>query len=103
MAKSSFEKLINSPIPLLIDFYADWCGPCKVFAPILKEIKEEIGDQARIIKINVDKNEALSQKLGIRSIPTTHLYLNGELKWEVPGVQTKTVILKKIHELLPER
>jgi thioredoxin 1 len=100
MTKSSFEKLIDSPTPLLIDFYADWCGPCKIFSPILKEIKEEIGDDARIIKIDVDKNQALSQKLNIMSIPTTHLYLNGELIWQVSGVQTKTVILKKIRELL---
>ena len=100
MAKSSFENLIQSPIPLLIDFYADWCGPCKVFAPILKEIKDEIGDEARILKINVDKNQNLSQKLNIMSIPTTHIYKNGELKWQVSGVQTKTVILKKIREFL---
>lgn len=99
MAKGAFEKLIQSEKPLLIDFYADWCGPCKVFAPILAEIKDELGDSARIIKIDVDKNPAISKKLNIMSIPTTHLYQRGELKWEVSGVQTKTVILNKIRAL----
>lgn len=100
MARTSFENLIQSDKPVLIDFYADWCGPCKVFAPILKEIKEELGDTARIVKIDVDKNSAISNKLGIRSIPTTHLYLKGELIWQVSGVQTKQAILKKIRALI---
>ncbi len=100
MAKDAFERLIQSEKPILIDFYANWCGPCKVFAPILKEIKEEIGDEARIIKIDVDKNQEISKKLKIMSIPTTQIYQKGELKWEASGVQTKPLILKKLRDLL---
>lgn len=103
MSKGNFEKIINSEKPVLIDFYADWCGPCKSFAPILQTIKDEIDEKARVIKINVDKNEALSQKLNIRSIPTIQLYQAGELKWEASGVQTKALILKKIEDLLASK
>lgn len=100
MSKGSFEKLVNSDKPVLIDFYADWCGPCKVFGPILQDIKDTLGESARVIKIDVDKNQPLSKKLGINSIPTIHLYLRGELIWESQGAQTKALVLKKVNELL---
>ncbi len=98
MASSSFEKLISSEKPIMIDFYADWCGPCKVVAPILEELKEELGDTVRIIKIDVDKNQAISQKLQVQSIPTMMIYQNGELKWRTAGVQTKALMKKKLEE-----
>ena len=100
MPSSSFEKLIASDQPIMIDFYADWCGPCKVVAPILKELKEELGDKVRIIKIDVDKNQAISQKLQVQSIPTLMIYQNGDLKWRTAGVQTKALMKKKLEELL---
>lgn len=100
MAKSSFEKLIESERPILIDFYADWCGPCKMVTPILKEIKEEMQDSVRIIKIDVDKNQSISQKLQVMSIPTLMIYQNGEQKWRTQGVQTKALIKKKLEALL---
>ncbi|NNF35246.1 MAG: thioredoxin [Saprospiraceae bacterium] len=100
MASSSFEKLISSDKPVMIDFYADWCGPCKVVAPILKELKKELGDQVRIIKIDVDKNQSISQKLKVQSIPTLMIYQNGDLKWRTAGVQTKALMKKKLEELL---
>ena len=96
MSKASFQSLINSEKPVLIDFYADWCGPCKAFAPILKEIKKEIGDQARILKINVDNNPSISQQLEIRSIPTLMIYKNGEVFWRVAGAQSKQAVLNKL-------
>jgi len=100
MAKSTFEKLISSEKPILIDFYADWCGPCKVVGPTLKEIKKEMGNVVRIIKIDVDRNQELSQKLSVRSIPTLMIFQNGEQKWRTQGVQTKALIKKKLTELL---
>ncbi len=88
MKKTSFSDLINSPKPVIIDFYADWCGPCKVFHPILDELKEEMGAKIRVIKIDVDKNQALSSKLQVRSIPTVMIFQNGEAKWRAAGVQS---------------
>ena len=100
MPTSSFQKLINSDVPILIDFYADWCGPCKIVAPRLKEIKKELGDKIRIIKIDVDKNQKISGELGVQSIPTLMLYQKGELKWRTAGAQTKALMMKKLQELL---
>ena len=100
MAKGKFEKLIASEKPVMIDFYADWCGPCKIVAPLLTEIKAELGDKIRVIKIDVDKNQGISQQLEVRSIPTLMIYQNGELKWRTQGAQTKALMKKKLEELL---
>ncbi len=100
MAKSSFKDLINSDTPLLIDFYADWCGPCKQFAPIIDELKDEMGDTVRVIKIDVDKNQPLSQKLKVMSIPTVMIYQNGERKYEGKGMHTKDDLMRKLKALL---
>jgi len=100
MAKSSFSDLINSERPLLIDFYADWCGPCKQFAPIIDDLKDDMGDVVRIIKIDVDKNQSLSQKLKVMSIPTVMIYQNGERKYEGKGMHTKEDLKQRLEKLL---
>ena len=76
---SKFNDLINSHTLVLVDFYADWCGPCKAMAPHLETLKTEYGDELKIIKINTEKNQQLSAQFNIRSIPTLHLYKNGQL------------------------
>ena len=89
MAKKSFNDIINSDKPVLVDFYADWCGPCQALAPVLQEVKSEIGDKGSIVKINVDKNPQLSGALGVKSIPALFLFKNGEVKWKALGWKSK--------------
>ncbi len=96
MAKVGFTELINADRPILIDFFATWCGPCKMLAPILKEVKADLGKKVRVIKIDVDKNEKLAKQLGIMSMPTLQLYQNGKLLWETMGVQTKQAITTQV-------
>ncbi len=87
-----FNSIINSKKPVLVDFYADWCMPCKQVTPILKQVKAELKDQVRIIKVNVDKNPAIATKFQIRNIPTLILFKEGEVKWKVAGVRQKSEI-----------
>lgn len=96
MAKTSFNDLIASEKPVLIDFYADWCGPCKAMAPILEELKEEVGDDARVVKINVDKNPNISEALQIRGIPTFMVFQNGDLKFRASGMMGKMQLKEAI-------
>ncbi len=93
---ASFSELIGGQKPTLVDFYADWCGPCKVLSPIIQEIKNEQGKEIRVIKIDVDKNQALSTKLKVSGIPTIMIYKQGKLLWRESGVQTKHAILTQL-------
>jgi len=97
--KSSFTDIIKSDIPVLIDFYADWCGPCKSLAPILKQVKEELGDKVKIVKIDVDKNQPLATKYQVRGVPTMIIFKNGQQMWRQSGVLPKEEIKNKITSL----
>jgi thioredoxin 1 len=84
MAK--FENVVRSARPVIVDFYTDWCGPCKQVPPILKEIKQELKERVRIIKVNVDKNPHIATKYQIRNLPTIMVFKEGEVKWTTMGV-----------------
>lgn len=87
--KGKFQDIISQDKPVLVDFYADWCGPCQMMAPVLKEVASELGDQVSIIKVDVDKNQPIAQQFGVRSIPTLILFKNGQIKVNKAGVMTK--------------
>ena len=94
--KLSFNKIIDSEIPVLVDFHADWCGPCKMLAPILKQVKDEIGEAVKIVKIDVDKNTSIASKFQVRGVPTMLLFKNGKQLWRQSGVLQKDEIIRII-------
>lgn len=83
------EKVVESDVPVLIDFWAPWCGPCRMLGPIVEEISKEVGDKARIFKLNVDENPETAQKYSITAIPTVLIFDKGEVKEQLVGVQPK--------------
>lgn len=98
MEKESFADIINGEVPVLIDFYATWCGPCQYQLPIMDEVASEMGGKARVLKVDIDKNQALASKLGIRSVPTLMIFKTGEVKWRVSGVKDKMELVKLLNE-----
>ncbi|MDP5100302.1 MAG: thioredoxin [Nonlabens sp.] len=92
----SFKELTNADIPVLIDFYATWCGPCQTMMPILEKLKDDMGDSIKILKIDVDKNKALATQFQVRGVPAFMIYKNGEQVWRGGGVQP----LHQLKELL---
>lgn len=93
---SKFSELINQDTPVLVDFFAEWCGPCKMLAPLLKQVKDELGDTISIIKIDVDKNQALAAKYQVRGVPTMLLFKNGKQVWRQSGLLQKEEIINII-------
>jgi len=92
--KGNFETIINDTKPVIVDFHALWCGPCKVQSPILKELAVELGDRVKVIKIDVDQNSSISSKYQIQSVPTLIVFKNGKPVWRHSGVVTKGELTK---------
>lgn len=101
--KTTFSDVINSDTPVLVDFYADWCGPCKMMSPILKKLKNEMGDRLNIIKIDTEKNADAAIKYQVRGVPTLILFHKGRILWQQSGVvqlnQLKQILNQKLQEL----
>lgn len=95
---SNFDQLIQSEKPILVDFFATWCGPCKMLSPILKEVKDQLGEQISIIKIDVDKNQQVAAQYQVRGVPTMILFQNGKQLWRQSGVVDKNTIVNIILE-----
>ena len=96
--KSSFSSIINSEKPVLVDFSANWCGPCKMLAPILKQVKDELGDSIKIVKIDVDVNQLFASKYQVKGVPTMLLFKNGKQLWRKSGVLQKEQIIDIIKQ-----
>ncbi len=102
MAKKSFQELISSPgMPVLVDFYADWCGPCKTMAPILQQVAQQFEGKVKIIKVDVDKNQAAAQQHRVQGIPTLILFHQGKALWRQSGVVPAPQLSQIIKQHLP--
>ncbi len=93
---SKFSELINQDKPVLVDFFAEWCGPCKMMSPILKEVKDNLKDRVSIIKVDVDKNQALAAKYQVKGVPTMLLFKKGKQVWRQSGVLQKNELINII-------
>ena len=95
---SKFSEIINSSTPVLVDFKAEWCGPCKMMTPILSEVKEELGDNIRIIKIDVDKNPAIASQYNVKGVPTLMIFREGNMLWRQAGLIQTAGLLSIIQQ-----
>lgn len=95
---ANFKELIEKNTLVLVDFSAEWCGPCQTLAPILKEVKEHFGDKLSIIKIDVDKNQLLARNFSIQGVPTLILYKSGQQAWRQSGLLTKSDLISIIQQ-----
>jgi len=91
--QGNFSSVIQSEIPVLVDFHAEWCGPCKVQSPILVELAREFSGKIKVIKIDVDKNQGIAGRFQVRSVPTLALFKNGQLLWRQSGLMNKNQLL----------
>ena len=96
----TFGTIIKGDKPVLVDFFATWCGPCKMMQPILEQVSQQLGDQVRIVKIDVDKNQQLASQLQVSSVPTLAIFKNGEIVWRQPGVQPAHVLAEKLKSFM---
>ena len=93
---NNFTEIVNQNKPVLVDFFAEWCGPCKMMSPVLKEVKDTLGDKVTILKVDVDKNAAIASKFQVRGVPTFILFKNGKQVWKQAGLISKTDLKQKI-------
>jgi thioredoxin 1 len=94
----TFNDLINGDTPVLVDFFATWCGPCQYQAPILDQLAKEVGDSAHILKIDVDKNPKVMELYGIRGVPTLMIFRNGKVVWRASGVKQQAELVQLLRQ-----
>jgi thioredoxin 1 len=97
--KGKFDEIISDSRPVIVDFHALWCGPCKMQSPILKEVAAELGEIVKIIKIDVDSNGDIARRYSVQSVPTIIIFKEGRAVWRQSGVATKSQLKKAIHEI----
>lgn len=96
-SKDFEEEVLNSEVPVLIDFWATWCGPCRMMAPVVEEIANEVGEKAKVCKVNIDENKDIAEKYDVMSIPTFLIIKNGKVAATTVGVQPKENIIKLLN------
>jgi len=99
--KGNFESTINEPRPVIVDFHALWCSPCKIQSPILKEVATELGEKVRVIKIDVDQNSEISRQFNIQSVPTIIVFKSGKVIWRQSGVVSKNQLIGVLKNSIP--
>lgn len=97
--KGNFNKIIQSNRPVLVDFFATWCGPCKMQLPIIKEVAKELKGEVRILKIDIDKNKQIAHRFKVKSVPTLMAFKNSRIVWRASGVQSKKAIVDAIRKV----
>jgi thioredoxin 1 len=99
--EANFEtEVLKSAQPVLVDFWAQWCGPCKMLGPVLEEVASEKGDRVKVAKVNIDENSALAERFGIRAIPTLLYFVGGEVRKQTSGVVSKQAIVSNLDALV---
>ncbi|MDE6270642.1 MAG: thioredoxin [Muribaculaceae bacterium] len=99
---ADFNEMINSDKPTLVDFFATWCGPCRMQAPILEQVKSKVGDAANVIKIDIDQNSEVATRYRVQSVPTLIVFVNGEAVWRGVGVHQADQLEAKLREHMPK-
>ena len=94
----TFEDIINGEKPVLVDFYATWCGPCKMMAPVIEELGKELESKARVLKIDVDKNQTVAAQYNVQAVPTLVIFKNGNIVWRFAGAMPKPALLAQIEQ-----
>ncbi len=95
---ASFQEIINGDKPVLVDFYADWCDPCRYQSPIIAQVAEQVGDMARVIKVDVDRNPAAAQQFGVRGIPALLIFRHGKVVWRASGVRQADELVQQLQQ-----